>query len=962
MTLERTGCRVAASAGLAGLLALRLLAGLSAQTKPPQVFKAGVELIVVEANVVDRSGQPVTGLRPNQFDVTLDGKARRVASAELVDLRPAPAAVRPAGQAAAVSRTYYSANTEEQISASSGRLVILAVDQSSFRPGAAMAAVAATRKFLDRLQPADRVGLIAFPPPGPEIAPTTDRGAIREALGNIMGSASPASSLGGPTRFNISVAEALAISDRDTGEFQVVFSRECANLRLPMDIAFCRDQLQMTADSITTAIEMQSQRSLQGFGDVMVAASGIREHKTLVLISAGLITSERPGGRASFAGDVGQLGRIAAASNTNVYVLHFDASFLDAFSAASGTMSQTVFRDSGMAAAGLESIAGSAGGTVFNVASGPEFAFDRIVRETSAYYLLGVEPAEGDRDGKNHRITVSVKLPGVTVRSRREVALPGASAASPSPERAIADALAAARLAPSLPIRLTTTTTARLSIDTCQVLLSADIGDLLPGPVDMKVGFVVTDSSGRLTEPVVASARLAPRASGPPGSVSYMVGLSMKPGTYTVRLAAADPAGRVGSADHRFTVRMTEQSGMSVGDLLLADSSRGPEEAIAPVSDGRLRGTSVVVYVETTPPAGGSVAGVVFGIADTPDGQPLISVAGRLGKSGKSRAMAAESRLDLALLPPGDYFAVATVTDGSKRRVRVSRPFSIERPPEPAGDGAGPHAPVAFSATGSLLKPFNREDVLRPDVLGFFIGRMKQLDPLPLSDSVLRAIEHALAGRFDAVLSELAEANPDQLSVAFMRGVALLSKKDELDPAANQFRAALRAASDFLPAAFYVGACFAAGGKDEHAIGAWQTSLVTESDVRIIYEVLSDAQMRMRDAAAAIDILTEARDRWPDDDGTLPRLGAALAAAGRRDEAMKTLGQYIDRHPEAQDVVFLAIRLIYDARAEGKSLLPDAGDRDLISRYAELYRAASGPNLALVNRWVQFVRQAGEKK
>ena len=48
----------------------------------------------------------------------------------------------------------------------------------------------------------------------------------------------------------------------------------------------------------------------------------------------------------------------------------------------------------------------------------------RILRELSGYYLIGVEPDERDRDGRPHRLNVSVGRAGVTVRSRREFVLP----------------------------------------------------------------------------------------------------------------------------------------------------------------------------------------------------------------------------------------------------------------------------------------------------------------------------------------------------------------------------------------------------------------------------------------------------------------------------------------------------------------------------------------------------------
>ena len=63
-------------------------------------------------------------------------------------------------------------------------------------------------------------------------------------------------------------------------------------------------------------------------------------------------------------------------------------------------------------------------GAYLRVIGSPEGAMKRILRELSGYYLIGVEPDERDRDGRPHRLNVSVGRAGVTVRSRREFVLP----------------------------------------------------------------------------------------------------------------------------------------------------------------------------------------------------------------------------------------------------------------------------------------------------------------------------------------------------------------------------------------------------------------------------------------------------------------------------------------------------------------------------------------------------------
>ena len=137
----------------------------------------------------------------------------------------------------------------------------------------------------------------------------------------------------------------------------------------------------------------------------------------------------------------------------------------------------------------------------------------------------------------------------------------------------------------------------------------------------------------------------------------------------------------------------------------------------------------------------------------------------------------------------------------------------------------------------SLVKPFARTDVLSGSTVTYFLGRLEAADKGSVPAAVAAALRNS---EYDNVLSSLRGGEPGRLSVPFLRGVALLGK-GELQPAADQFREALRIADDFLPAAFYLGACYAAGGHDKEAAGAWQTALVTESEARIVYDVLADA-------------------------------------------------------------------------------------------------------------------------
>jgi len=264
---------------------------------------------------------------------------------------------------------------------------------------------------------------------------------------------------------------------------------------------------------------------------------------------------------------------------------------------------------------------------------------------------------------------------------------------------------------------------------------------------------------------------------------------------------------------------------------------------------------------------------------------------------------------------------------------------------------------VSFTAgeSGSLVKAFSREAVLGRDTLEYFLDRLRNASPEEATDpSVSMAAGAILDARYDRAISSLVPADPKLLSTAFLKGLALFGK-GEIVAASNEFRASIDAAPDFLPAVFYLGACYAAGRQDQEAAGAWQTALITESDARIIYDVLGDALLRIQDGEEAWSLLSEARAKWADDDRFVPRLAASAALRRRPQDAMALLDGYIGRHPSDADALLLALRLLYETRSAGGRISSASDDLASARRYADLYRAAGGTNMALVTRWLAFI-------
>jgi hypothetical protein len=226
----------------------------------------------------------------------------------------------------------------------------------------------------------------------------------------------------------------------------------------------CLTALATEVKSATLEYEAQAEASIGMMRSVLRALAAVSGRKTLVLASAGMVSGDRPGARPDLH-EVGiQVGKDAARANVAVYTLFFDTIGIDEFSADRQKRRMTVVeRDSQILGRWLEQFAGESGGSFAKVMTGSgESALDRVASEISAYYLLGVEPAETDRDGRPHAIDVKVKDRSVTVRKRSWVVVPPrATATPPAAERR--DAAVVNTPTPARPLPPSLATLANLS-------------------------------------------------------------------------------------------------------------------------------------------------------------------------------------------------------------------------------------------------------------------------------------------------------------------------------------------------------------------------------------------------------------------------------------------------------------------------------------------------------------------
>ena len=400
--IERTDRRVAS---LAVAVAIAASAATDARQQQP-VFRSRVELVVIDVQVVDTKGNPIAGMRPDQFEVSIDGKRRTVVSAQFVDAATGVGETVPAAA---------SSSEAPDAPIAPGTLYVLAVDQGSFRAVNAPSAMHAVSEFVKRLSPADYLGLITFPGPGITIDPTRDRAPIRAAVPRVVGFASVKAS----RRFQFTLSDAIDVAARDGEARQRVARRNCQ----PADM-MCPQEVEREMQEVVTNLDAQANMSLAGLRGAVQLVAGLPGRKTMVVVSAGIPSGDRSGGRVYVRPYAIEIGRAAANAGILLYTLHLNTKFLDAFSPDAPSAVQTLMRETGVYTRALEEFNGIAGGTFLEVNTGPDFAVERVIRETSKYYLLGVEPQDADRDGRPHAIRVKAKQRGSQVRSRATVVIP----------------------------------------------------------------------------------------------------------------------------------------------------------------------------------------------------------------------------------------------------------------------------------------------------------------------------------------------------------------------------------------------------------------------------------------------------------------------------------------------------------------------------------------------------------
>ena len=919
---------------------IALEAQQAAAPQPPQIprpsFETKAEIVLVDVNVVDRDARPVATLTAADFELEVNGQPRTIDSVQFISTTSTSTT------AATPRETAYTSNE----TATTGRLLLFVVDEGSLRVGANRTVLRSAQSLFERLAPGDMVGLARLPNGAGGVEFTVDRKRITDALMKITGAPNMRTGMA-----QVNISEAWALESNDESTFQNAVSRECSGMSGP-DLEACRNALEADARAMLLEASARARATLQSLEALLKNLVQLNTPVNIVMISEGMFVARD---RQSMAA----LGRLAAEARATIHIIRPAQNFFDVEERASSSSSR--FFDDGLMSEGLDQVAGQTRGSMSVVNGDGKIAFDRLGRELSGYYLLGFEPSEADRTGRERRIKVDVKTRGLTVRARPTFVVPAAEAAAKkelTPMQQLGEVLKNPLPVRGLPMRVATYTAIESGAKV-RVIITAEVGDAAKASAEWPVGIIVLDKNDKIVVNRGGVSTLAPASAGLDSPRLLLTSVALDPGEYTLRIGAVDDAGRGGSVHHSINARLNKgPSGISVSDLMLVPQPPVAGELPRPRPTTVIDNETVSAMLEMTGADQGLLGRtkVTLQISDAENGNALVNVEARQAARGNIRAFAAQMRL--GVLPPGEYVARAVITTPGQPEMRLTRAFMLSpvadtpAPPPDLGVPLDPDAPPAPVAPSKILAPvprFSPRTILIPEVVLPFLEGLADLHPP--SPSVEAVIEKAKSGNYDAP-AERGESPDDELNLAFVRGLAALSKGENAQAAA-WFQQTLKGASDFLGAAFYLGATHAVSGRDREAIGAWQMALLSENP-GAVYPALVDALLRTGDGRQALDVIEEAPDAWPNDDERLKREALALAMIGDYSGALPKLKDQLDNtSKDDQPLLFVAIQVLYKMHQQDKSLSPDNLER--FRSYVERHQKLGGPDRALVETWRRAV-------
>jgi len=621
-----------------------------ASQQSPATFRANVDLVVVDAVVIDKMGAAVTDLVAGDFGITAGRRPRRIVSSEFVHARRV--SVAPPQH---ILRDV-PAPTGNLRTGSEGRSVIFAIDVDEIRAGEGRLAMRAIADYVAGLGDADRVGVVSLPDGTPRLDLTTDRQRVRDITSGMAGRSRRMYGS------DMSPGEAVAIAAGDSSALKAWRERTEG---LPAGeiggfVGGCSGGCKERAERTLDVYRRHTRKVLSSLRGLAEAMAPLDAQKALILVSEGIYIDPQ------VQRDLRDFAAVAERARVAVYALHLEAPLMEAATRGGSTAASRLLDDR-VGFDGMADISTSARGTAFRVIAHPAQPLRRIDAELSGYYLIAFERTADDADGQHIPIEVRVNRADLDVRSRSEFvpvpSLPvGAGRTTASPREAMG--LLLRWPAPVREIAIDVDTFVGPLNGTSREAAVMVVAEIATGGRPISVGFEVANALGK-----TVADRFEQKAEVKllrDGRGLFLMTFPAVTGRHTLTLGVIDPDGRRGSVLHTFDVAAVPARSLRMGSVMLGEVIEGIFRPVVRISPDRDR---LAARVEVHGTSAESFGSEVLRLELMRVGEtvsllaPLIPrLAGAVGATRRAATVV----LDIRALPPGDYILRATLatTDG----------------------------------------------------------------------------------------------------------------------------------------------------------------------------------------------------------------------------------------------------------------------------------------------------------
>jgi hypothetical protein len=288
---------------------------------------------------------------------------------------------------------------------------------------------------------------------------------------------------------------------------------------------------------------------------------------------------------------------------------------------------------------GLENLAGVTGGEMFYVTGTEGGAMARVAKETAAYYIATFQAEANERTGGSSRVDLRTSRADVTLRNRGTVAIPRATAA-PTPQSMLRGELTVHRQFGLRVVGIPSRHEGDPKND-MKVLALAEVVDpsvklqaAATGLYD-PLGTLIAQWTARpeeLQRPILAAAIPAPS------------------GTYRLRVAAVDTAGRAATADYELTVGTASAGPAKLGSLMIGTAGADGFAPLIQITDEQ---EIVAVFELYGRPAG--PFGALVEILSDATSPAIVSAPPQPSSTPIEDKFMFTATLPVAALKPGDY-------------------------------------------------------------------------------------------------------------------------------------------------------------------------------------------------------------------------------------------------------------------------------------------------------------------